>query len=89
VTVRELSYKDWVTAALGSLLLLAVTTLAGLDRARIAGDAAAALQIAQRADKEQALLRAEMVGDLKEVRAQLAEIRKHQDALLDELRRRR
>ena len=86
---REDTHTKWIIAAVGSLLIVALTTLAGLDRSRIAGDAATALAIAQRADKEQALLRAEVAGDLKEVRAQLGEIQKNQGAVLEELRRRR
>lgn len=82
----------WIIGAVSSLLILALTTLAGLDRSRIAGDASTALQIAQRVDAEQRVLRADTSGDLKEIRSQLAEIRQQQaqqTALLEELRRKR
>ncbi len=79
----------WVVATFGALLILALTTLAGLDRARIAKDASEALVIAQRAESNQAVLRAEVVGDVKAIREQLSQIQGQQEELLREMRRRR
>jgi hypothetical protein len=84
----------WVVGAFGSLLLLAVTTLAGLDRNRTVKDASDALaqahraeQSAQRAEQGNAVLRAEVVGDVKAIREQLAQIQKQQDELIKEVRK--
>lgn len=79
----------WVVGTFGALLILALTTLAGLDRARIAKDASDALLAAQRAESGHAVLRAEVVGDVKAIREQLGQIQKQQDELLHEMRRRR
>lgn len=83
------SQTKWVVGAFGSLLLLAVTTLAGLDRSRIAGDAREALARAQKAEQAHEVLRTEVVGDVKAIREQLAQIQEQQKELLREMRRRR
>jgi predicted nucleic acid-binding Zn-ribbon protein len=79
----------WVVVTFGGLLILALTTLASLDRARIAKDASDALSTAQRVESNQSVLRAEVAGDVKVIREQLGQIQKQQEELLREMRRRR
>ena len=79
----------WVVVTFGGLLILGLTTLAGLDRARIAKDASDALMMAQRVESSQAVFRAEVAGDVRAIRGQLDEIKAQQDELLREMRRRR
>ncbi len=79
----------WVVSTFAVLVILALATLAGLDRARIAGDATAAFVLAAKVDRDQVQLKAETARDVEYIKAQLAEIQERQRELLIEMRRRR
>ena len=76
---------SWVVKTVAALLVIALTTLLGLDRARIVEDSKAGLDLARRVENSQT----EMNGELKLIRLQLTTIQRQQDDLLTELKKRR